>query len=93
MSLTWIIVGCVIGTIIVGLVLGLTQMITPYILGGLVIAFGIYQGIQVGDGWGWIIGVSSGVGGAISILINLVADDDEESGEKNTPDVQKADDG
>jgi len=83
MGLGWLILGCVVGTIVVVVALALGTYIMPYVLGGLVIAVGVYEGWQRGGDQGWIIGVGCGLGGALFILFySLFGGDDEGSDKK-----------
>ena len=83
MSIGLIVLGCVLGTIAVVVLLALGAFVTPYVLGGAVILGGVYLALQVGGDWGWIIGDSCGLGGALFILLqNLIGNDDDKKGTK-----------
>ncbi len=88
MSTTVLIVACVIGALLVGFFLFVAQVVAPYVLGGLVVAFGIYQGVQTGGDWGWILGISSSLGGTAFILFHAWRSS-KESDNSKAPKAQK----
>jgi len=90
MSTAVLIAACVIGALLVGFFLFVAQVVAPYVLGGLVVAFGIYQGVQIEGDWGWILGISSSLGGTAFILFHAWRSSRESQSSK-APKVQKKD--
>ena len=87
---TWLVVlGCVVGTVLVAFLLHVAAQVIRLVLGGLVVAAGIYQGVQIGGQWGLILGVSCGVGGSIYLLFQLASGTGDEDKKEPPPEPKE----